>query len=172
MNNSVNATQLDAISLEIMWQRLISVMDEIDNATVRTSFSTIVGESRDFACVLLDQAGDSICQSSFSPPDFCVILPRTTRSLLERFPVETLQEGDVLFTNDAWLGAGHLPDCVVVTPVFWQGKVVAFMGRLPMSRMWAVIAGISNVTMSSPKGCACRRANSMWPAKRTNWPFR
>ena len=130
MNNSVNATQLDAISLEIMWQRLISVMDEIDNATVRTSFSTIVGESRDFACVLLDQAGDSICQSSFSPPDFCVILPRTTRSLLERFPVETLQEGDVLFTNDAWLGAGHLPDCVVVTPVFWQGKVVAFMGTI------------------------------------------
>ncbi len=70
---------IDSVTLEIQWQRLISIMDEIDNATVRTSFSTIVGESRDFACVLLDHAGNSLCQSSFSPPDFCVILPRTTR---------------------------------------------------------------------------------------------
>jgi N-methylhydantoinase B len=97
---------------------------------VRTSFSTIVGDSRDFACVLLNHEAKSICQSSFSPPDFCVILPRTTRSMLQKFPVETLREGDVLFTNDAWLGAGHLPDCVVVTPVFWQGKLVAFMGTI------------------------------------------
>jgi N-methylhydantoinase B/oxoprolinase/acetone carboxylase alpha subunit len=121
---------IDAISLEIQWQRLISIMDEIDNATVRTSFSTIVGESRDFACVLLDQDGSSLCQSSFSPPDFCVILPRTTQSMMKVFPAETLQPGDVLFTNDAWLGAGHLPDFVIVTPVFWKGKLVAFMGTI------------------------------------------
>jgi N-methylhydantoinase B len=121
---------IDAISLEIQWQRLISIMDEIDNATVRTSFSTIVGESRDFACVLLDQDGSSLCQSSFSPPDFCVILPRTTQSMLKVFPVETLRPGDVLFTNDAWLGAGHLPDFVIVTPVFSGDKLVAFMGTI------------------------------------------
>ncbi|MFZ4847814.1 MAG: hydantoinase B/oxoprolinase family protein [Caldilinea sp.] len=121
---------IDSVTLEIQWQRLISVMDEIDNATVRTSFSTIVGESRDFACVLLNHEGNSICQSSFSPPDFCVILPRTTRSMLQKFPLASLVEGDVLFTNDPWLGAGHLPDCVVVTPVFWQGKVIAFMGTI------------------------------------------
>ncbi len=121
---------IDPITLEIQWQRLISVMDEIDNATVRTSFSTIVGESRDFACVLLNHEGNSICQSSLSPPDFCVILPRTTRSMLQKFPLQTLVEGDVLFTNDAWLGAGHLPDCVLVTPVFWQGNVIAFMGTI------------------------------------------
>jgi N-methylhydantoinase B/oxoprolinase/acetone carboxylase alpha subunit len=122
--------QLDPITLEIQWQRLISIMDEIDNATVHTSFSTIVGESRDFACVLLDATGSSLCQSSFSPPDFCVILPRTTRSMLERFPAESLRPGDVLFTNDAWLGAGHLPDYVLVTPIFWQNKLVAFMGTI------------------------------------------
>ncbi|MEZ4640355.1 MAG: hydantoinase B/oxoprolinase family protein [Caldilineaceae bacterium] len=121
---------IDAISLEIQWQRLISIMDEIDNATVRTSFSTIVGESRDFACVLLDQDGSSLCQSSFSPPDFCVILPRTTQSMLKVFPVETLRPGDVLFTNDAWLEAGHLPDFVIVTPVFSGDKLVAFMGTI------------------------------------------
>jgi N-methylhydantoinase B len=122
--------ELSAITLEILWQRLISIMDEIDNATVRTSFSTIVGESRDFACILVDQDGYSLCQSSFSPPDFCVILPRTTRAMLEKFPKETLREGDVLVTNDPWLGAGHLPDYVVVTPVFWREQIVAFMGTI------------------------------------------
>ena len=123
-------TSLDPISLEIQWQRLVSMMDEIDDATVRTSFSTIVGESRDFACILVDQDGYSICQSSFSPPDFCVILPRTTRCMLKQFPADTLVEGDVLVTNDAWLGAGHLPDYVVVTPIFWQGRVAAFIGTI------------------------------------------
>lgn len=122
--------EIDPITLEIQWQRLISLMDEIDDATVRTSFSTIVGESRDFACILVNQDGYSICQSSFSPPDFCVILPRTTREILKEFPQTSLREGDVLVTNDAWIGAGHLPDYVVITPVFWQGKVVAFMGTI------------------------------------------
>ncbi|MEZ4837222.1 MAG: hydantoinase B/oxoprolinase family protein [Caldilineaceae bacterium] len=120
---------IDAISLEIQWQRLISIMDEIDNATVRVLFDDC-GRKPGFACVLLDQDGSSLCQSSFSPPDFCVILPRTTQSMLKVFPVETLRPGDVLFTNDAWLGAGHLPDFVIVTPVFSGDKLVAFMGTI------------------------------------------
>ncbi len=122
--------EIDPISLEIQWQRLISIMDEVDNATVRTSFSTIVGESRDFACILVDQDGSSLCQSSFSPPNFCVVLPRTAKIVLDKFPLETLQEGDVLCTNDPWIGTGHLPDYVVLTPVFFRGKVIAFMGTV------------------------------------------
>ena len=130
MNKQQDRSQIDNISLEIQWQRLIAIMDEVDNATVRTSFSTIVGESRDFACILVDQDGSSLCQSSFSPPNFCVVLPHTTKDLLETFPLETLQEGDVLTTNDPWIGTGHLPDYIVVTPVFWKGKAVAFMGTV------------------------------------------
>ena len=121
---------VDAIDLEIQWQRLISIMDEVDNATVKTSFSTIVGESRDFACILVDRDGVSLCQSSFSPPNFCVVLPRTTKVLLQAHPLETLREGDVLVTNDPWHGTGHLPDYIVITPVFHHGKVVAFMGTV------------------------------------------
>jgi N-methylhydantoinase B len=128
MSTTVN--DLDLIELEIQWQRLISIMDEVDNAVIKTSFSTIVGESHDFACILLNAEGGSLCQSSFSPPDFCVILPRTTREMLKRFPADTLREGDVLVTNDPWLAAGHLPDYAIVTPVFRKGKVVAFMGTI------------------------------------------
>lgn len=120
--------EIDPITLEIQWQRLIAIMDEVDNAVVRTSFSTIVGESRDFAVIMTDHRGASLCQSSFSPPNFCVVLPRTSRHVLQKFPPETLREGDVLITNDAWLGTGHLPDYIVLSPIFWQGKVVAFTG--------------------------------------------
>jgi N-methylhydantoinase B len=118
------------IDLEIRWQRLISIMDEVDTATVKTSFSTIVGESRDFACILLDTRGASLCQSSFSPPDFCVSITRTSRVMLERFPIDTLAPGDVLVTNDPWIGDGHLPDYFVLTPVFHRDRVVAIMGTV------------------------------------------
>ena len=120
--------QIDPITLEIQWQRLIAIMDEVDNAVVRTSFSTIVGESRDFAVILTDHQGASLCQSSWSPPNFCVVLPRTSRHILDAHPLDTLVEGDVLITNDAWMGTGHLPDYVVLNPVFYRGKVVAFTG--------------------------------------------
>ena len=104
-------TEFDIIELDIQWQRLISIMDEVDNAVIKTSFS-----ARSWVRATTSPASSwmqtvaSLCQSSFSPPDFCVILPRTARAMLERFPVETLQEGDVLVTNDPWLAAGHLPD--------------------------------------------------------------
>jgi len=118
------------IDLEIRWQRLIAVMDEVDTATVKTSFSTIVGESRDFACILLDPRGASLCQSSFSPPDFCVSITRTSRAILDRFPLAALERGDVLVTNDPWLGDGHLPDYFVLSPVFHRGRVVAILGTV------------------------------------------
>ena len=61
---------IDAITLEIQWQRLISIIDEVDTATIRTSFSTIVGESHDFGCVLTDADGWAIAQAQWSPPGF------------------------------------------------------------------------------------------------------
>ena len=125
---SPTSPNLDPISIEVQWNRLISIMDEVDIAVVRTSFSTIVGESRDFAVIMLDQLGRGLAQSQLSSPAFTVTLPMTAKSLLEAFPAETLEPGDVLMTNDPWLGSGHLPDLSIVTPVFRDGKVAAFMG--------------------------------------------
>lgn len=123
-------TKIDPITLEIQWQRLITIMDEVDAAVVRTSFSTIVGESRDFACIMLDANGDSLAQSTFSTPLFTVTLPTTAQHLLAEYPVDTLQDGDVLITNNPWFAAGHLPDVSIVTPVFRRGRVVGFMGTV------------------------------------------
>ncbi len=121
---------LDPISLEIMWQRLISIMNEVDDKIVKTTFSTILSEGRDFACILTDTQGRSLCQSSWSTPNFCVVLPRTAKTLLERFPIETLRPGDVIATNDPWIGTGHLPDYVLLMPLFVNGGLVAFLGTV------------------------------------------
>src|SRR6478609_455580 len=121
------SNQLDAISLEVQWSRLISVMDEVDIALVRTSFSTIVGETRDFAVVLLDRHARSIAQSQLSSPGFTCSLPTATRTMLKDFPAEELQPGDVLITNDPWICHGHLPDFYIVVPIFHVNAVVGFI---------------------------------------------
>lgn len=121
---------IDPISLEVMWQRLVAIADEIDTATIRTSFSTIVGESHDFGCVLMDADGHGLAQAQWSPPQFCTMLPRTTRTILGKFPKETLKPGDVIATNDPWIGSTHLPDYNLISPVFHKGKLVAFLGTV------------------------------------------
>jgi len=122
--------RLDPVALEILWQRLITIMNEVDGIIVRSTFSTILSEGRDFACVLVDPRGSSLCQSSLSTPNFCVVLPRTARVMLERFPLSVLREGDVLATNDPWIGTGHLPDYILLSPVFVKGRVVALLGTV------------------------------------------
>ncbi len=122
------AATIDPITLEVQWQRLITIVDEIDTATIRASFSTIVGESHDFGCVLMDQDGSGLTQAQWSPPGFSTRLPITTRHMIRRFPKDTLRSGDVLVTNDPWLGSGHLPDFKIISPVFHGGRLVAFVG--------------------------------------------
>jgi N-methylhydantoinase B len=120
-------TELDPITIQIQWSRLITIMDEVDAALVRTSFSTIVGETRDFAVIMLDRKARSVAQSQLSSPAFTNSLPIATRHMLQQFPVETLEPGDVLITNDPWLTHGHLPDLIIVQPLFASGKVIAFL---------------------------------------------
>jgi len=116
----------DPISLEILWSRLVAIADEAAATLVRTAFSTIVYETHDYTCMLLDLNGDSIAQSSRCAPSFIGTLPATTKHFLRWFPPETLQPGDILLTNDPWMGTGHTPDMNVLTPVFRKGRIVAY----------------------------------------------
>ncbi|GAA5236762.1 hydantoinase B/oxoprolinase family protein [Verticiella sediminum] len=126
MNETVDG--IDAITLEIWWSRLVAVVDEGATALLRTAFSTIVRESNDFATVLMNVRGESIAESSGGIPAFAGIIPRTARAMLRKFPLETWREGDCVLTNDPWIATGHLPDITVVTPVFYQGRIVGFAG--------------------------------------------
>ena len=116
----------DAVSLAIMWDRLISVTDEIVSTLVRTSFSTIVRESYDLSVVLLDAEGKLMAQGSFSVPVFIGTAPRTLRYMLAKFPPETLKPGDVIATNDPWMGTGHIFDISVMRPVFSGDRLIGY----------------------------------------------
>src|SRR6185312_804505 len=104
------------IALGIQWDRLISIADEIINTLVRTSFSTNVRESYDLSCVVFDARGRSIAQGSYSVPSFTGTAPATLQAMLKRFSRESLQPGDVVVTNDPWIGTGHLFDINVMQP--------------------------------------------------------
>ncbi len=118
----------DPISLEVLWTRLISIVDEAAAALVRTSFSTVVRDSHDFSCVVTDAAGRSLVQATDSIPSFIGTLPRTIKHFLAEIPADRLEPGDVLITNDIWKGTGHLPDITVGKPIFLDGRLVGFAG--------------------------------------------
>lgn len=119
-------TGFDAITLEVLWRRLVTSVDEASAALVRSAFSTVLRESDDFSCVLTDERGRSIAQATKSIPAFIGSLPATVKHFLGHFGPERLEPGDVLITNDPWLGTGHLFDISVAKPIFHAGRLVGF----------------------------------------------
>src|SRR4029450_10980363 len=119
-------TSFDAITLEVLWTRIISIVDEAAKAIVRTSFSTLSNEANDFACVLTDARGGALAQNSGSIPSFIATLPATVRHFLREMGEDGLAPGDLLITNNPWMGTGPLSDVCVVKPLFRNGRLVAF----------------------------------------------
>jgi len=117
---------LDAISLGIMWDRLISITDEIVSTLVRTSFSTIVREAYDLTAVVTDAEGHLLAQGRWSAPPFIGTAPLTMAHTMAKFPPESLKPGDVLATNDPWMGTGHMYDITVMRPVFRGETLVGY----------------------------------------------
>ena len=118
---------LDAVSVGIMWDRLVAISDEIVTTLVRTSFSTIVSESYDLTVALLDADGELMAQGTYSVPVFMGTAPATLGHMLHKYPAETLKPGDVIITNDPWLGTGHTFDINVMRPVFQGSQIVAYV---------------------------------------------
>jgi N-methylhydantoinase B len=121
-------TTIDTVRLGLLWQRLNGMADEIAEAFIRSSFSTVVRENSDMAFSLLDTQGRQFIQTRRSIPSFIGTLPRTLKAILAEFPLDTLEEGDVVVSNDAWLGTGHLNDITMVCPIFRNGRIIAFAG--------------------------------------------
>lgn len=130
MKAAMARIESDPIGLEIMWSRMVNVVEEMWLTVCRTAFSLVISEAQDFACELLDPDGETLAHSPRAMPVFNLTLPRAVKALLERYPADTLKPGDVLVTNDPWLCAGHLFDIAVVTPVFRNGHVVGLMGTV------------------------------------------
>jgi N-methylhydantoinase B len=127
---AVQGRGLDLLTAEIVWHRLVSIVEESEAVIAHMSFSPVVGEARDYAAALLDARLEVVAQSPGSMGGFVAILGQASRRILELIPPETLAPGDVLITNDPWICAGHLPDVMTLTPVFAGERIVAYAASI------------------------------------------
>ena len=116
----------DPITLEILWRRLISIVDEADSTVARTAFSSLLRDAHDYTCMFTDQKGRELAQGSFATPGQSGAMSLGIKNLVNKFPHEYYRPGDVFITNDPWALAGHLNDVCVMSPIFYKEKLVAF----------------------------------------------
>ncbi|MBI2864601.1 MAG: hydantoinase B/oxoprolinase family protein [Chloroflexi bacterium] len=122
--------QYDPVTLNIIWNRLISICDEAETGVIRTAFSPVIRESRDMCCCLVDPKGDSFAQGSLGIAVFAGCTPLIAKEVLRRVPAETLEPGDIVINNDPWENSGHLYDVFALEPIFYRGKLVALAGSI------------------------------------------
>ena len=114
-----------AVRMQVMWNRLISVVEEQAQTLVRTSFSTSVREAGDVSAGVFDIDGRMLAQAVTGTPGHINSMAASVRHFLDAFPAASMKDGDVYVTNDPWKGTGHLHDFTMVTPTFRKGRLVA-----------------------------------------------
>lgn len=116
---------LSQIHMQIMWNRLIAVVEEQAQTLIRTAFSNTVREAGDLSAGVFDLKGQMLAQAVTGTPGHVNAMAASVLHFMDRFPVATMKPGDVYITNNPWQGTGHLHDFTVVTPTFRNGEVVA-----------------------------------------------
>lgn len=117
-----------SVALQIMWNRLISIVEEQAQALVRTAFSTSVREAGDLSAGVYDIDGLMLAQAVTGTPGHVNAMADAVAHFIREIGPETMAEGDVYITNDPWMGTGHLHDITVISPAFHAGKRVGFFG--------------------------------------------
>jgi N-methylhydantoinase B len=115
---------LSAIRRQIMWNRLLAVVEEQAQTLLRTAFSPIVRESGDLSAGVFDLQGNMLAQAVTGTPGHVNSMAESVRHFIEAFPTQSMAEGDVYCTNNPWKGTGHLNDLVVTTPAFHHGRLI------------------------------------------------
>ncbi len=116
---------LSGVYTQIMWNRLVSVVEEQAKALMRTAFSTSVRESGDLSAGVFDRRGRMVAQAVTGTPGHVNSMANAVVHFLRKFPIDAMKPGDHFITNDPWLSSGHLHDITVVTPTFHEGRAVA-----------------------------------------------
>lgn len=124
-------TQPTELDTKVLWDRVQATAEEMWDTAGRLAFSISIRDWNDTSTAVLTADGETIGLSSRSVPVLSGALSRTTREILDdHISKDDLQEGDILITNDPWVGGGHLSDIVFLKPVFDEGDIVAFVGSL------------------------------------------
>jgi N-methylhydantoinase B len=118
--------KFDPITLEILWRRLISIVDEADASVARTAFSSLLRDAHDYTCMFTDSRGQELVQGTFCTPGQAGAMALGVKKIINSVPPEQYHPGDVFIVNDPWLLAGHLNDVCVLSPIFYKDRPVAF----------------------------------------------
>lgn len=119
-------TQLNEIERQILWNRLIAIVEEQAQTLMRTAFNPIVRESGDLSAGLFDIKGRMIAQAVTGTPGHVNTMAESVSFFLKEFPLDEMHPDDIYLTNDPWKAAGHLNDFMLVRPCFHDGKLVGF----------------------------------------------
>ena len=119
-------SRFDPITLEILWRRLISIVDEADASVARTAFSSLLRDAHDYTCMFTDSRGQELVQGTFCTPGQAGAMALGVKTIINSIPLKDYRPGDVFIVNDPWLLAGHLNDVCVMSPIFFKEKPVAF----------------------------------------------
>ncbi len=128
MTQTKNHARSNTVANQVMWNRLISVVEEQAQALVRTAFSTSVREAGDLSAGVYNVAGDMLAQAVTGTPGHVNSMADSMHHFIRRIGYDNMFEGDVYITNDPWEGTGHLHDITVFTPSFHRGQLVGFFG--------------------------------------------
>jgi N-methylhydantoinase B len=120
---------LARIHSQIMWSRLIAVVEEQAQTMLRTAFSTSVREAGDLSAGVFDRHGRMLAQAVTGTPGHVNSMANAVRHFLDVYPLATMKPGDHYITNDPWLTSGHLHDITVVTPSFYCGEAVGLFAN-------------------------------------------
>lgn len=119
--NAVSTTRL-----QVMWNRLLSVVEEQGQALIRAAFSPIVRECGDISAGIFDVEGRMIAQAVTGTPGHINTMAEAVMTLRDLFPIGSMRPGDIYLTNDPWIASGHLNDFLLLMPVFYRDVVVGF----------------------------------------------
>ena len=119
----------DPITLEVMRNAFQSVAEEMGAALIRTALSTNIKDRRDCSTAIYTARGDLVAQAEHIPLHLGLMVS-VVKKTLERFPVERLEPGDAIITNDPYISGSHLPDICMITPFFDEGRCIALLANL------------------------------------------
>jgi 5-oxoprolinase (ATP-hydrolysing)/N-methylhydantoinase A len=123
--DSAPRRQTSDIEFQVMWDRLIAVVEEQAQTLLRTAFSAIVREAGDLSAGVFDPDGRMLAQAVTGTPGHVNSMAESVGHTLRHFGRDAMRAGDIYITNDPWQGTGHLNDFVVTTPCFRNGRLVA-----------------------------------------------
>jgi len=121
---------IDVVTLGIIQSALCSIADEMSAALINTAYSTNIKDRRDCSCAIYTTKGEVVAQSEIGTPLHLGVMPAVVKTILKRYPLREINPGDDIIMNEPYpAGPGHLNDITVLSPVYYNNKLLAFVAN-------------------------------------------